>query len=287
VAFAGGTEAHHESNGPWRDPFLTHRRDDRRIEKRNRLEGVLHREAGAHEQLPRPAQPRLDRHGGTSHFKVVGEDLKQVLMLGAKKALKLCQLRFDLRLGSRQRSRDDIPGTVHIARAEEPGNDAVGIRRQPQRQSGDGNRTNQSLRGPSTHSIIDPTSVTFPRGAGILRVNGFQIPNENVLGIRDMEFGIWNSASVAAQAALARSSQGEAIGLEPDDPGPADERTGNQPPDGPAGRANVDDLDQQRPAASRAPGRASRDRRARRTTARRRRRPRSSPLGLDHSVDSP
>ena len=83
---------------PLEGSFPTHRWDDRRIEKRNRLESVLHREAGA------PAQSRLDRHGGTSHFIVVGEDLKQVLMLAAKKTLELCQLRFDLRLGSRTRA---------------------------------------------------------------------------------------------------------------------------------------------------------------------------------------
>ena len=71
---------------------------------------------------------------------MLGEDIEKIRVLAAKISLEARQQFFHLLLGKRLDPGNDLAGPLHITGAEQPGDDALRIGLQLQRQACDGHR---------------------------------------------------------------------------------------------------------------------------------------------------
>ena len=141
MSLAGGPQAHQKPNGALRNVVLHDRGDDRRIEQRDRLEGVVHREVSAEKQLPGPAagrmEPRSSRgslHNGRRRPRA---DQKCWRRKSRSRPASSSSTSSSGNASTRAKiSRDPL----HITGAEQPGDDAPRIGIQLQRQACDGHR---------------------------------------------------------------------------------------------------------------------------------------------------
>src|SRR5262249_1004830 len=122
MPLAGGAQTHQKADRTLRNSVLYYCRNDRRIEKRDCLQCVIHGEIRAQQELASPAAAWLGSASPADLRVMVGEEIEEVGMPWAKTLLESGQKLLNISVGETLDPLNDRAGALDVARGEQPGN---------------------------------------------------------------------------------------------------------------------------------------------------------------------